>query len=166
MMYKSHLVVSVSADQKIRFWDFDVTASRQPVFTLYGDHDRLDSLSTIATTEDNNWLITGDTTGNMKMWDLTDHKFRVDLTSDNIREVWFIQVHRRVINCINIVEISHGEDGEKEKFIVSSANDHNIQLTRFSDGVQIGQFGQDSMWNIHDLSAFKYRIPRFTRSWI
>ena len=90
MMYEHRLVVSVSADQKIRFWDFDVTASRPPVFTLYGDHDRLDSLSTIATTEDNNWLITGDTTGNMKMWDLTNHKFRVDLTSDNIREAWYI----------------------------------------------------------------------------
>jgi len=64
------------------------------------------------------------------------------------------------------VEISHGEFGEKEKFIVSSSNDHNIQLTRFIDGVQIGQFGQDSMWNIHDLSAFNNRLPRYTRSWM
>ncbi len=75
-------------------------------------------------------------------------------------------MHRRVINCINIVEINHGEDAEKEKFIVSSANDHNIQLTRFKDGVHIGQFGQDSMWNIHDLSAFNGREPRYTRSWL
>ncbi len=62
----------------------------------------------------------------MKLWDFTDHKFRVDLTSDNIHQVWFIQVHRRVINCINIVEIGHGDGGEKEKFIVSSSNDHNV----------------------------------------
>lgn len=141
MMYVHQLVVSVSADQKIRFWDFDVTSGRQPVFTLYGEHEKLDSLSAIATTDDNNWLITGDTSGNLKLWDFTDHKFRVDLTSDNIHQVWFIQVHRRVINCINIVEIDHGEDGEKEKFIVTSSNDHNIQLTRLSDGVHIGQFG-------------------------
>lgn len=84
MMYVHQLLVSVSADQKIRFWDFDVTAGRQPVFTLYGDHEKLDSLSAIATTDDNNWLITGDTSGNMKLWDLTDHRFRVDLTSDKI----------------------------------------------------------------------------------
>jgi WD40 repeat protein len=84
MMYVHQLVVSVSADQKIRFWDFDVTSGRQPVFTLYGEHEKLDSLSAIATTDDNNWLITGDTSGNLKLWDFTDHKFRVDLTSDNI----------------------------------------------------------------------------------
>lgn len=140
-MYVHQLVVSVSADQKIRFWDFDVTTGRQPVFTLYGEHEKLDSLSAIATTDDNNWLITGDTAGSMKLWDFTDHKFRVDLTSDKIHQVWFIQAHRRVINCINIVEIGHGDGGEKEKFIVSSSNDHNIQLTRFIDGVHIGQFG-------------------------
>jgi hypothetical protein len=54
MMYVHQLVVSVSADQKIRFWDFDVTSGRQPVFTLYGEHEKLDSLSAIATTDDNN----------------------------------------------------------------------------------------------------------------
>ncbi len=83
-------MVSVSADQKIRFWDFDVTSGRQPVFTLDGEHDKLDSISTIATTDDNNWIITGDTSGNMKLWDLNNHKFRVDLTSDKIARVWFI----------------------------------------------------------------------------
>ena len=141
MMYVHQLVVSVSADQKIRFWDFDVTTGRQPLFTLYGEHEKLDSLSAIATTDDNNWLITADTAGSMKLWDFTDHKFRVDLTSDNIHQVWFIQAHRRVVNCINIVEIGHGDGAGKEKFIVSSSNDHNIQLTRFIDGVHIGQFG-------------------------
>lgn len=83
-MYKEQLVVSVSADQKIRFWDFDVTSGRQPIFTLYGDHDKLDSISAISTTEDNKYIVTGDTGGNMKMWDLNNHRFRVDLTSDKI----------------------------------------------------------------------------------
>ena len=50
--------------------------------------------------------------------------------------------------------------------MVSSSNDHNIHLTRFIDGVHIGQFGQDSMWNIHDLSAFNSRLPKYTRSWV
>jgi hypothetical protein len=82
--------------------------------------------------------LTGDTAGNLKLWNLTGHKFRVDLTSDNIFEEWFIQVHRRVINCINIVEIDHNDGQEKEKFIVTSSNDHNIHLLRFADGVHIG----------------------------
>lgn len=151
----------------IRFWDFDVTSSsaRQPVFSLYGDHDKLDALTSITTTEeDNDYFVTGDTAGCMKMWDFTNFNFRVDYTSENIVERWFIQTHKRVINCIQIVSVNR-EDGA-ELFIVSSSNDHNIHLTRFTDGVHIGQFGQDSMWNINDLSAFSNRQPKYTRSWL
>jgi WD40 repeat protein len=137
-MYAKSLVCSVSADQTIRFWDFDVTGARQPVFTFYGNHEKLDSLSTIATTEDNDYLVTGDTAGCMKMWDLTNFKFRVDYTSDKIVDRWFIQAHRRVINCLQIVEMSNPETGRAQKFIVSSSNDHNIHLTRFEDGLHIG----------------------------
>lgn len=164
ILYKKEILVSVSADQTIRFWNFDITKGRQPVFTLHGDHERLDSLSAIATTMDNNFLVTGDTAGCLKMWDLTNFRYSIDHTSENIIEKWFIQAHRRVINCIQVVEIEKQADGEK--FIVSSSNDHNVHLTRFSDGVHIGQFGQDSMWNIHDLSAFNNRPPRYTRSWM
>lgn len=84
----------------IRFWDFDPTNTRQPVFTLYGDHEKLDALSSIATTLDNKYLVTGDTAGCMKMWDFSRFQFRVHHTSDYIDERWFIQAHRRVINCI------------------------------------------------------------------
>jgi|Laugresu1bdmlbdd_1035124.scaffolds.fasta_scaffold65030_2 WD40 repeat protein len=75
-MYVHKLIVSVSADQFIRFWDFDVTSAKQPVHILYGDHDKLDSLTAIATTDDNNYIVTGDTAGCMKCWDFTGFKFR------------------------------------------------------------------------------------------
>ena len=78
------MIVSVSADQMIRFWDFDVSSSRQPVFSLYGDHDKLDSLTSICTDVENEFIVTGDTSGGMKMWDLTNFTFKVDHTSDNI----------------------------------------------------------------------------------
>jgi hypothetical protein len=70
------------------------------VFTFYGDHEKLDALSAIATTNDNKFIITGDTAGCMKMWDFSRFQFRIHHTSDNISEKWFIQAHRRVINCI------------------------------------------------------------------
>ena len=166
VLYAKKMIVSVSADQMIRFWDYNVSSTRQPVFTLYGAHEKVDSLSAIATTEDNNYLITGDTAGCMKMWDFNDFTFKVDHTSDNIVERWFIQSHKRVINCLQIVKVKGGENGEGQKFIVSSSNDHNILMTRFEDGLHIGQFGQDSMWNIYDLSAFNGRVPYYTRSWL
>ena len=132
---------------------------------MFGAHEKLDSLTAIATTSDNNFLVTGDTAGSMKLWDITDFKFRIEHNSDNIIELWFIQVHKRVINGLEVVELVSGEDDKPRKFIVSCSNDHNIHLTRF-DGVHIGQFGQDSMWNIHDLTAFDKRKPNYTRSWL
>ena len=57
---------------------------------MFGAHEKLDSLTAIATTSDNNFLVTGDTAGSMKLWDITDFKFRIEHNSDNIIELWFI----------------------------------------------------------------------------
>lgn len=48
-----------------------MTGSKQPVFTLYADHEKLDSLTSIATDEDNDYIVTGDTAGSMKLWDIS-----------------------------------------------------------------------------------------------
>lgn len=55
------MLVSVSADQAMRFWDFDITVQKQPVFFMYTDHHKDDSVSAIATTLENNYIVTGDT---------------------------------------------------------------------------------------------------------
>ena len=52
-----------------------------------------------------------------------------------------------------------------EKFIVSASNDNNIHLHRLADGVRIGYFGQKPGWNIHDLSAYANKKPKFVREW-
>ena len=122
----------------IRFWDYDVTSSRQPVFTLYGAHEKIDALSAIATTEDNDFIITGDTAGSMKLWDFSKFRFRVDHALDDNAERWFVQAHRRVINCLQVVPVKNEETGKVMRFIVSCSNDHNIHLTRFEDGLHIG----------------------------
>jgi WD40 repeat protein len=88
----------------MRFWDFDVTGSKQPVFTLYGDHEKTDSLSAVCTTEDNDYIVTGDTSGCLKLWNFSDFIFKEDHTSDNIRVEWFIIAHKTIINSIQIVE--------------------------------------------------------------
>jgi hypothetical protein len=131
---------------------------------LFGAHEKIDALSAIATTEDNDYLVTGDTAGCMKLWDFSNFKFRVDHYADDL-DKWFVHAHRRVINCLSVVPIKNEETGRVIKFIVSCSNDHNILLTRFEDGLLIGQFGQDSMWNIYDLQAFEGRRPHYTRSW-
>ena len=40
--------------------------------------------------EDNDFIVTGDTAGCMKLWDISKHRFRVDLTSEKMKPLWFI----------------------------------------------------------------------------
>lgn len=93
---------------------------------------------------------------------MINFKFKEDHSSENIKTEWFIIAHKSVINSIQIVE---GEQFDQDRFIITASNDHNIHLHRLSNGVLIGQFGQESMWNIHDLSAFEKRRPKYVRSW-
>lgn len=86
ILYAAKLIVSITADQMIRFWDYDITDSKPSVFSLYGDHDKLDSLTAIATTECNKYLVTGDTAGCIKKWDISKFKFGEHMTSDCIVE--------------------------------------------------------------------------------
>jgi len=52
-----------------------------------------------------------------------------------------------------------------DRFIISAGNDNNIHLHRLSNGVFIGQFGQAHAWNIHDISPYEKRKPRYVREW-
>jgi hypothetical protein len=54
---------------------------------------------------------------------------------------------------------------KSDRFIVTAGQDNNINLHRLSNGVFIGQFGQATIWNIHDMSPYKDRKPRFVREW-
>lgn len=55
-----------------------------------------------------------------------------------------------------------------DKFMLSCSKDCNILLHRLSNGVKIGQFGQDAFWNIFDMSQYDPKIvrPNYVREWI
>lgn len=135
ILYAKRLVMSITADQYIRFWDFDITGTKQPVQTLYADHQKEDSVTAVAATNDNNYIVTGDTSGCLKLWNFNDFKFREDHTAEHIKTEWFIIAHKSVINSIQIVE---GEQFKEDMFIITASNDHNIHLHRLSNGVFIG----------------------------
>jgi len=67
---------------------------------MYGDHARDDSISAVATSLDNNYIVTGDTAGCIKLWNFSDFKFREDHSMDNIKVEWFIVGHKTVINSL------------------------------------------------------------------
>ena len=98
----------------------------------------------------------------MKVWDITDVNLLDPSTKNKFIEKFFIIAHRAVINNIQIVEESNIKS---DKFIITSSNDNNINLHRLSNGVFIGQFGQANGWNIHDMSPYENRKPRYVREW-
>jgi WD40 repeat protein len=78
ILEKKNILVSASADQTIRFWDIRPNSIAQPpVLTMYADHPQEDSLTAIATTDDNNFILTGDTSGQMKLWDFSKYSEEV-----------------------------------------------------------------------------------------
>ena len=91
-------LLSMTADQTLRFWD--LTDSKKPTFKFKCGHPKEDSLTAIAATKDNNILVTGDTSGQMKVWDVSKVLFNDQSTDKFFRENFFIIAHKSVINTI------------------------------------------------------------------
>ena len=156
-------LLSMSADQYLRFWSLnELTGGKQPSFKFHCKHPDDDGLSAVAVTKDNDILLTADTSGQLKMWDISDVDLDEQTTETKFIEKYFIIAHRATINSIQIVE---EKNIKTDRFFITASNDNNINLHRLSNGVFIGQFGQANGWNIHDISPYEKRKPRFVREW-
>jgi len=56
---------------------------------MHIDHDVDDALTALNCNEANDRLITCDTSGRIKLWDISDFKFENDKVV-NIKDIWFI----------------------------------------------------------------------------
>lgn len=64
ILNKRQKLLTMTADQYLRFWNILETQSgKQPRFKFHCKHPEDDGLSSIAVTQDNNILVTGDTSG-------------------------------------------------------------------------------------------------------
>ena len=64
--------MSMTADQWLRFWDIgDLTSDKILAFKFHCKHLPEDSLSACAITKDCNYLLTADTSGHLKKWDIS-----------------------------------------------------------------------------------------------
>lgn len=111
-----------------------------------------DQITTADVTRLNDFLITGDSSGNVKkhliktvVWN-GDHLPTGEMPSD-----WFINCHWKVINSLCIFTMKDGEEGYNYNltFFVTSSDDCNVFLYNF-DGIFIGKFGQNN-WNIYEV---------------
>jgi len=86
----------------IRFWDLnDLSSGRQPIFKMVVNHQEGDALTMIAVNEDCDRLVTADTKGRMKLWDISQPDFRKDSDPlSKMRVLWFIQAHKSLITSL------------------------------------------------------------------
>jgi hypothetical protein len=130
------------------------------------NHAHGDALTQVTVNLDCTRLVTADTAGRLKLWDISNVDWRKD--GDNMiskmHEIWFIQAHKSTVNSVAIVETFKEHPlSDIDGFLLSSGNDCNILLHRLSNGQKVGQFGQ-STWNIYDMSTVKRR-PIYERKW-
>jgi WD40 repeat protein len=93
-------LVSMSADQWLRFWNINELGDQSPTFKFWCKHPEDDGLTAIATTKDNDLLITADTSGQMKLWDISEVDLDNPDTKNFFLERYFIIAHRATINTI------------------------------------------------------------------
>jgi hypothetical protein len=88
-------------------------------------------------------MVTADTAGRLKLWDISAVNWRKDgqngqTMATNMREKWFIQAHKSIVNSLEIVESFQKKYGHS--FILSGGQDCNILLHKMN-GEKLGQFG-------------------------
>jgi len=49
--------------------------------------------------------------------------------------------------------------------VISASDDCNILIHRLSNGVKIGQLGQERLWDIYNMSPFSGQKPNYVASW-
>ena len=92
------MLVSVTPDQYLRFWD--LKDGKAPTMKFHCRHPIDDHLTAIAFSMDNDTMVTCDTSGQLKMWDITDVKLDDQSTSKFFIEKYFIIAHRAMINTV------------------------------------------------------------------
>lgn len=109
--------------------------AKPPTFKFHCKHPDDDHLTAIAVTKDNNTLVTADTSGQLKCWDISEVDLDDQSTENKFIEKYFIIAHRSIVNSIQIVE---EKNIKTDKFIITASNDNNINLHRLSNGVFVG----------------------------
>ena len=150
-----------------------------------------DQLTGVAVTMENDRFVTVDTSGRIKMHNIRNMDFRTGTHQEieaSIGNPWFIRAHRKMVNSVEMVEQKNEEDIESSEsgedielpeglekeerqpwpdiFILTAGADWDILLHRLSTGVKIGQFAQDELWNIFDMTPYDKIRPNYVREWL
>ncbi|KAL1504561.1 hypothetical protein AB1Y20_008347 [Prymnesium parvum] len=145
------ILVSVSADGCIRFWD---AHAGRLIHTVAGACALSESLQHVCAEETNTFLFTGDSGGFVKVWDISDlveHSSRVQpLSHAAIKLVFSWRAH-----LCAVVRLEYLKGVEA---LVSASADCTVRLWTIS-GEQVGVFGQSEPWQLADTCSWLDAAP-------
>lgn len=140
-------IVSSGADGFIRFWDH---LEGKLLFEIDAQSAAPESIGALATdTNTNAYLFSGDTQGEIKVWDLCGLHLNTLKKSSGLKlstplHKW--RAHQEAIANIQYIRWSEGVQGSIE-LIVTSSTDCTLMLWTL-DGSAIGMFGQNRPWSL------------------
>uniref|UniRef100_A0A3B1IJD3 Si:dkey-202c14.3 n=1 Tax=Astyanax mexicanus TaxID=7994 RepID=A0A3B1IJD3_ASTMX len=107
-------------------------------------------VNALRTNHDNSLLITGDTTGSIQVWNISQYGLYDgdEVVSEQPPLVHTWRAHEEAVVSMEVLE--HGKD----LFLVSVSVDLNACLWT-SCGVCVGSFGQELLWDLNDLHTYR-----------
>uniref|UniRef100_W5K604 Si:dkey-202c14.3 n=1 Tax=Astyanax mexicanus TaxID=7994 RepID=W5K604_ASTMX len=107
-------------------------------------------VNALRTNHDNSLLITGDTTGSIQVWNISQYGLYDGDEQPPLVHTW--RAHEEAVVSMEVLE--HGKD----LFLVSVSVDLNACLWT-SCGVCVGSFGQELLWDLNDLHTYRLPLP-------
>jgi WD40 repeat protein len=144
-LYKSQCLVSCGADGCLRFWAVE---TGEMLIEMDAGHDSAESIVTLAVDEaDNEVLISGDTGGHIRIWDISALKPK-PLTQRGkftIELLYKWRAHEDAV--VNVVFLRWSGAHLTHRFVVTTSTDGSVLLWGLR-GFLVGMFGADEPWDI------------------
>ncbi|KAK3593630.1 hypothetical protein CHS0354_025521 [Potamilus streckersoni] len=138
----------------LRWWCLYGAKHEMGEYYAPDNHD--ESILGMCTDSENRFLFTGDTQGNIQVWDISKYCTKAQEKKVNERPPleasW--KAHDSAIVSLEYVQHPTGE------FILSASTDKTARLWTLKEGEFIGTFGQKKSWNLKDRTTWAHpRTP-------
>ncbi|XP_062601746.1 WD repeat-containing protein on Y chromosome-like isoform X1 [Saccostrea cucullata] len=155
----SDAAMLISSEAGYLHW-WALFGAKHEVGYFYAPDTKDESVLGLCTNPSNDTLYTGDTSGNIKVWDISGYcrhaEERRIKTSPELLESW--KAHDSSIVSLEYIE---HEDGN---YIVSASTDQAARLWS-TEGHYVGTFGQKKSWNLKNKSTWMHpKTPWSTKS--
>ena len=155
---KGKTLVTVGTDGNLCFWDGTFF---RLVLTIPARHAEMYGLVDVQTDKMNNYLVSGDQGGFVKVWDIKD--FRISSPRESqVKLICFWQAHDFAISAVDIVPYPKKSDLAQSRsgtssfdFVVVTCSTDKKVLVWSSNAILIGQLGQGKEWILDNMLSWE-----------